>query len=193
MNEALLQEALNIPAARARLWAEPMREAVALAQLNSVARLSCFLGQIGHETGRLRWLSEIWGPTPQQIRYEPVTTLSRRLGNGQVGDGKRYLGRSAIHTTGRFNYARTRDRLQTRLGPRIVVPDFEALPVLLATPRWAMLAGADYWLDRDLNRWADAGDYLTLTKRINGGTNGLADRLMLTAQARVACLLQGMN
>jgi putative chitinase len=185
----LLQQALGIPPARAAAWAGPIGAAVAYAQLHSVARLSRWLGQVGHETMRLRYTAELWGPTPQQLRYEPVTTLSQRLGNTQPGDGRRYAGHGLIQVTGRHNHARVRDRLRARLGP--AVPDFEAHPRLLCQPDWAALSAADYWVDRALNRWADAGDDLTLTRRINGGTNGLADRLALTAQARAACNLWG--
>jgi putative chitinase len=185
----MLQQALGIPAARAAAWAGPIAAAAAYAELHNVARLAPWLGQVGHETGRLRYTAEIWGPTAQQLRYEPVTTLSVRLGNIQPGDGRRYAGHGLIQTTGRHNHARVRDRLRRRLGP--AVPDFEALPRLLCKPDWAALSAADYWADRDLNRWADAGDHLTLTRRINGGTNGLADRLALTAQARAACILWG--
>lgn len=187
----LLQQALGIPPARAAAWVVPMRAAAQMAQLNSVARLSAWLGQIGHETGRLRWLSEIWGPTPQQIRYEPTTTLSRRLGNTQPGDGRRFAGHGTVHTTGRANHARTRDRLRRRLGDGVVVPDFEAHPAALAVPLWAALSGADYWLDRNCNAAADVGDLLGLTRKVNGGTNGLSDRLTLTAQSRAALLLLG--
>lgn len=190
MTPELLQLSLGIPLSRATAWAGPMADACALASIGDVARISAWLGQIGHETGLLRYTSELWGPTPQQIRYEPVTELSRRLGNTRPGDGRRFAGHGLIQTTGRFNHARTRDRLRAKLGS--AVPDFEADPLLLATPTWAALSAADYWMDRGLNRYADAGDQLTLTKRINGGTNGLAHRLTLTAQARAACLLTGV-
>lgn len=191
MTPELLSQAMGIPFARAQAWAAPITEAANYADLNSVERLSAFIGQIGHETGKLRWLSELWGPTPQQLRYEPTTTLSRRLGNTQPADGRRFAGQGAIQTTGRFNFARLRDRLRKQMGAA-GVPDFELQPLLVARPQWAALAAADYWLDRGLNRWADVGDHLTLTKRINGGTNGLADRLMLTTQARAACILHGV-
>lgn len=188
---SLLVYALGVRQAKAQAWATPVQDAMAYADLNSVARLSCWLGQIGHETGHLRWLAELWGPTAQQLRYEPVTTLSKRLGNVHPGDGRRFAGQGAIQTTGRFNTARVRDRLRARLGAS--VPDFEAHPPLLARPEWAAISAADFWVDRGLNRFADAGDNLTLTRRINGGTNGLAHRLALTAQARAACLLHGME
>jgi putative chitinase len=147
------------------------------------------VGQVGHETLRLRYTSELWGPTKQQMLYEPITTLSRRLGNPLSGDGRRFAGHGLIQTTGRYNHARVRDRLRKRMGPQ--VPDFEALPLLLCQPLWAALSAADYWLDRNLNAPADTGDLVALTRRVNGGTNGLADRLAITAQARAACILTG--
>lgn len=184
----LLQRSMGIPAARAQLWVEPMAAACDMAEIHTVARWAAWVGQIGHETGRLRYTAEIWGPTAAQQRYEPVTSLSRRLGNTQPGDGRRYAGHGLIQTTGRYNHARVRDRLRRRLGPH--VPDFEALPSQLTRPLWAALSAADYWIDRRCNEPADAGDLHTLTRRINGGTNGLADRLALTAQARAAALLE---
>lgn len=182
---SLLRTALAIPASRADAWTAPIAAAAALAQLTTTARLSAFLGQVGHETGLLRYTSELWGPTAQQIRYEPVTTLSQRLGNTQAGDGRRFVGHGLIQTTGRHNHARVRDRLRQHLAGQ-PVPDFEDQPLLLATPLWAALSAADYWLDRGLNAYADAGDHLTLTKRINGGTNGLADRQALYEAAKAA-------
>jgi len=190
MPPELLQLALNIPLSRAAAWAEPMRLAAEYANLSTVNRLAGWLGQVGHETMRLRYTSELWGPTAQQIRYEPVTELSKRLGNVKSGDGKRFAGHGLIQTTGRFNHARVRDRLRKSLGPS--VPDFEEQPLLLCTPTWAALSAADYWVDRKLNPLADAGDIPLLTKRVNGGTNGLADRIAITVQARAACTLLGV-
>ena len=186
----LLQQALGVPPARAAAWVEPVAAAAHYAQLDTVARLSAWLGQVGHETLRLRYTAELWGPTAQQIRYEPVTALSQHLGNTQPGDGRRFAGHGLIQTTGRCNHARVRDRLRSRLQGESV-PDFEVSPLLLCQPLWAALSAADYWLDRRINAAADAGDHLTITRRINGGTTGLADRLALTTQARVACLLAG--
>ena len=69
-------------------------------------------------------------------------------------------------------------------------PDFEAAPRLLESAEWASISGADYWLTHNLNRWADADDILTLTKRINGGTNGLPHRQAL--KARCITVLAGV-
>lgn len=189
LTQALLASALSIPASRAQLWASTMQPALQLADISTPQRLACWLAQVGHETGRLRYVREIWGPTAAQQRYEPVTTLSRRLGNTQPGDGRRYLGRGLIQTTGRANYARLTDRVRQLMGDS--APDFVATPALVEVPQWAAIAAAVYWRDRDLNRWADAFDFVTLTKRINGGTNGLADRQHLYTQALSAITLGG--
>ncbi len=70
-------------------------------QINTPARAAAFLAQVGHESGQLRYLREIWGPTPAQVRYEGRADL----GNAQPGDGKRFMGRGLIQITGRKNYA----------------------------------------------------------------------------------------
>lgn len=203
-----LQAAMGIPLPRARQWAEPLRAAIDYADLRTIDRLSAFLGQIGHETNGMRWTAEIWGPTSHQVRYErnpaapwPTTHVQARqpafaanrlafaLGNTEPGDGRRFMGRGLIQTTGRHNHGRVTDRLRRALGAD--VPDFLEQPELLTVPLWAALSAADYWVDRRLNTWADTRDDETLTRRINGGTHGLADRLNRTAQARAACLIHG--
>jgi putative chitinase len=188
LTEAVLVQALGIPAARAAQWIGPMRAACELAQVSTVPRLASWLAQIGHETGRLRYVREIWGPTAQQARYEPHTTLSARLGNTRPGDGRRYAGHGLIQVTGRANHRAATQRLRARIGER--VPDFEAAPLLLCAPEWAALSAADYWLARRLNGPIDAGDLITQTRRVNGGTNGLADRQAIYTAATAALLRQ---
>lgn len=164
-----LVRALGCTPARASAFAPLISEACATYEINTPQRLAFFLAQIGHESGALKWLREIWGPTPAQARYEGRVDL----GNVEAGDGKRYMGRGLIQTTGRANYAKLRDRLRVRLPS---VPDFEATPEALEEPKWAVLSATDYWDMRGLNALADAGDFKAATKRINGGLNGLADR-----------------
>lgn len=133
-------------------------------------RIRAFLAQVGHESGRLRHTREIWGPTPAQIRYEGRADL----GNTQPGDGKRFMGRGLIQITGRANYAQASDALGE---------DFIAFPALLETPKWASRSAAWYWQSRGLNALADAGDYDRITRRINGGLTGRADRIALLERA----------
>jgi putative chitinase len=161
-----------------------MNDALQAADINTSRRLAHWLAQVGHESGRLRWMRELWGPTPAQRRYEPVTTLSARLGNTRAGDGKRFMGRGLIQVTGRYNYRAATQRLKRLIGAN--VPDFEAAPILLESLDWAAMSAADYWVHRKLNAFADADDTYTLTRRINGGTNGLADRQALLASAMAA-------
>lgn len=149
--------------------------------IDSPARQAAFLAQIGHESGGLKYTTEIWGPTPAQSRYEG----RKDLGNVQVGDGSLFRGHGLVQTTGRHNHARVRDRLRTRF-PDKVVPDFEAEPHRLAEPQWAAMSAADFWDDKNLNRLADVGDFYRITLRINGGTNGMEDRLARHAAATEA-------
>lgn len=138
-----------------------------------------FLAQIGHESGSFRFVREIWGPTDAQRRYEGRDDL----GNSYPGDGQRYCGRGLIQTTGRANYRRTTEWL-LKLVPD--VPNFEEQPEALELPEWAALSAAAYWHERGCNQLADAGDFVAVTKRINGGLNGIEDRQARFARAKQA-------
>jgi putative chitinase len=91
------------------------------------------------------------------------------MGNGpeSSGDGWRYAGKGLIQLTGKDNYTRFAESIETPV---------EQLPEYLATFEGAVQSACWFWEVNNLNQWADAGDILTLTKRINGGTIGLADR-----------------
>lgn len=178
-----LAAAVGMPRSRAEVWAPRLTPAFALAEINTLNRLVDFLAQTGHETLSYFYLRELWGkvPTKAQARYEPTTTLSRRLGNFRPGDGKLFMGRGLIQTTGGANYTLTTKGLRSHLGSS--VPDFFENPHLLATPEWAALSAALFWKSKRLNTYSDECDFLTLTKRINGGTHGLADRTLRRALA----------
>lgn len=176
----MLAAALGCTVSRVSEFSEYLLEACDVYAITTPERLAAFLAQIGHESGSLRYVREVWGPTPEQARYEG----RKDLGNDQPGDGLRYCGRGLVQTTGRANYAALRNRLRARLGPD--VPDFEAQPELLEQPRWAAWSAADYWGWRRLNELADAGDFESITKRINGGLNGQADRLARWERAKAA-------
>lgn len=172
-----LRAAMGCSTLRAASWAPHIQRACEIFAINTPARLAAFLAQIGHESGRLQFSREIWGPTPAQARYEGRADL----GNVQPGDGRRFAGRGLIQTTGRANYGATRDGLRQFM---LDVPDFEANPILLEQPQWAALSAAWYWHNKGLNALADVGDFRRITVRINGGTNGMADRLALWAKAK---------
>lgn len=180
MTPDVLRAATGCTPDAAATFAGPLTDACAAFDITGPVRLAAFLAQVGHESGSLRHTREVWGPTPAQTRYEGRADL----GNTQPGDGSRYRGRGLIQTTGRANHARVRDRLQRRLGGH--VPNFEIDPAALETPQWAAWSAADYWDDRGLNALADAGQFEQITRRINGGLNGQADRLARHARAQAA-------
>jgi predicted chitinase len=138
-------------------------------------RAAAFLAQLAHESGQLRFMEEIWGPTPAQRRYEPPTRLAARLGNVQAGDGKRFKGRGPIQLTGRANYRVFGDALGL---------DLVADPALAASKEVAFRIAGLYWRKRGLNALADRQDFRRITKLINGGFNGLVDRLRFWERAK---------
>ena len=157
-------------------------KAMDLYEINTPLRQAMFLANVGHESGGLHWLTELWGPTPTQSRYEG----RKDLGNVQAGDGYKFKGHGPIQTTGRSNHARVRDRLRKRF-PEMLVPDFEVKPELLAEPEWGCLAAADFWDDNNINQFADINDFDGACDAVNrghktraiGDSNGFADRLKL--------------
>lgn len=183
----LLIEIYHCPSSRAARFAAPLDKAMRAYDINTKARVSQFLSHIGHESGRLRYTSELWGPTKQQKKYDIASgsALSHALGNVHIGDGSKYRGHGLLQTTGRGNHVRVRDRLRKKFT-KMNVPDFEAYPELLSQPVWACLSACDYWDMRNLNYYADRHAFVTITRRINGGTNGLADRKQLLIRAEAA-------
>ena len=106
---------------------------------------------------------------------------ARALGNTPAadGDGQRYKGRGLIQITGRSNYA--------ACGKALGV-DLLSNPSQLETPALAARSAGWFWASNKLNRYADNGDFIGLTRRINGGTNGLADRMALWERAKAVLL-----
>lgn len=134
-------------------------------------RLAMYLAQILHESGGFRYDQEVWGPTAAQARYDTRTDLGNTP--ERDGDGERYKGRGPIQVTGRSNYGQFTAWAQSWAPD---APDFVAEPQLVTTDPWEGLSPIWYWETRDLNRYADAGDLEMVTRRINGGLNGYADR-----------------
>lgn len=161
-----LMECWGTSAARAGALVDALNEGFAQYEINTPVRAAAFLAQVGHESGRGRYLKELWGPTEAQKRYEG----REDLGNTETGDGFRFRGRGLIQVTGRANYR--------RVGAALGV-DLEAQPELLEQPYLAALSAAQWWSANGCNALADAGDFRLLTRRINGGYNGLADRMEL--------------
>lgn len=164
---------------RATAWLDPLSAAMDVFAISAPLRMPAFLAQIGHESGHLMYVREIWGPIPAQLRYEG----RKDLGNLRPGDGRKFMGRGLIQTTGRANYVATRDGLREFMPS---VPDFEQSPELLELPRWAAYSAGWFWAAHGLNELADASAFMTITRRINGGTNGYEERLTLWQAAKDA-------
>ncbi len=177
MNPETLSVCTGATQTRAQAWALPITSAMSQYQIDSPVRQAAFLAQIGHESGGMNWTSELWGPTAQQDKYEPPSELATELGNTQPGDGKLFRGRGLIMITGRANYA--------AVGQSLCL-DCTNNPDLLSQPEWAALSAAWWWQTHRLNELADAGNFQQITRVINGGLTGEADRERLWTAAKQA-------
>ncbi|WP_085630704.1 glycoside hydrolase family 19 protein [Pseudomonas sp. R16(2017)] len=146
-------------------------------QINTPKRQAAFLAQVGHESGQLNYVRELGGD--QYLSKYDTGTLAARLGNTPEadGDGQRYRGRGLIQVTGHNNYLRCSLAL---FGDERLL----RTPELLELPQWAAESAAWFWWVRGLNALADQGEFEEITRKINGGLNGLQDRLQLWERAR---------
>lgn len=149
-------------------WYDAFIAALAEFDIDTPARIAAFIAQTSHETLGFTLTRELWGPTPAQRRYEPPSVKARDLGNVNAGDGRRFLGRGLLQITGRANYK--------ACGKALGI-DLEATPELLEREPLAARASAWWWHRHGCNEIADQGDFIALTKRINGGLTGLEDRM----------------
>ncbi len=185
-------------------WVPALNEAMARFDITSSARMAAFLAQIAHESGQLTRLSEnlnysaerlmqVWPkrfPTMEKARqYErnpqklANCVYAKRLGNGDEasGDGWNYRGRGLIQLTGRDNYRAAAQGIELPL---------EQEPDLLLQSGPAALSAAWFWQSHGLNELADAqqndrsDDFSGITRRINGGTVGLKERVAFWDKAR---------
>jgi len=187
----------NCPRSETELFAQYLCAAMQEGQINTIQRASCFLGQIFYESNQLRELSEnlnysvhalmaTWPhtfptvPFAQEYAMQPEKLANfiyaNRLGNGPVssGDGFRFRGRSPIQLTGRANY---------RICGQAIGIDLENNPDMAATAQAGFKVAVWYWTSRQLNVYADAGDIISITKAVNGGTLGLQERIAYTQLA----------
>jgi putative chitinase len=125
----------------------------------SALRFAHFFAQLGHESGGFRYMEEIASGSAYEGRAD--------LGNVNPGDGRRFKGRGPIQLTGRANY---------REYGRTLGIDLETHPEIAALPSLGMMTACAYWTKKGLNVLADRDDVEVITKRINGGLNGFADR-----------------
>jgi predicted chitinase len=137
-------------------------------EITTPARRAAFLAQLAHESAELKHMEEIASGAAYEGRVKD-------LGNTQPGDGVRFKGRGPIQLTGRANY--------TEAGAALGV-DLVNNPPRAADPDVGFRVAAWYWETRGLNPLADAGRFTDITKRINGGTNGLESRQRYFERAR---------
>ena len=130
-------------------------------------REAAFLATVIHESGSFRYTREIASGAAYEGRKD--------LGNIYKGDGVKFRGRGLIQLTGRSNY----ERASKALGI-----DFVSNPQLLEQPRYATQVSCWWWQDRGLNEIADTGDFRRITRVVNGGYNGWAERSKLYALAK---------
>ena len=160
----------QLPAAKRTTYFPFLTAAVTEFGIDQPARTAAFLAQLAHESAQFKFMEEIWGPTAAQRRYEPPDKLATTLGNTDPGDGFRFKGRGPIQVTGRANYRRFGDLLGL---------DLVATPAQAASPEVAFRIAALFWSKKGLNELADRVTpeaFREITRRINGGFNGLAER-----------------
>lgn len=135
--------------------------------IDTPRRIAAFMAQLAHESGEYLWMAEIWGPTEDQLGYEGAA----RLGNTQPGDGFKFRGRGPIQITGRDGYT----RCAAAMGL-----DLLNHPELLMLPENATRSAVWFWNDKvgGLSPIADQDWFRLLTRLINGGYNGLEDRVV---------------
>lgn len=138
-------------------------------EINSKNRQAAFLAQIGHESGQLHYTEEIASGKAYEGR--------RDLGNLFKGDGVRFKGRGLIQITGRSNYVSTGKALGL---------DLVNYPEQLKEPQLATQSACWWWYNRGLNQIADVHsevNFKKITRIINGGYNGYADRFKIWQRA----------
>ncbi len=180
----------SCPSGKSVEYAEALSKAMDEAQINTVSRMASFLGQIAHESNQLRgWMESLnysakaitktWpkrfptieSATPYARNPEKLANkvYSNRMGNGDEasGEGWKYRGRGPLQITGKESY---------RAAGTYLKIDLENNPDLAIVPENGFRIATWYWTTHNLNALADKGDFVGITKAINGGTIGLAER-----------------
>jgi putative chitinase len=176
-------------------WYDAMVQILPEYEINTPERVAAWLAQTAHESGYFKFLKENLNYRATSLRkvfgkYFPTDALAEdyasrpnkqeaianrvyanRMGNGDEasGDGFRYLGRGLIQLTGKNNYTLFAASIDTPL---------EEIPEYLQTFEGAVQSACWFWDQNGLNRFADSRDIITMSKRINGGTIGMEDRIM---------------
>ena len=171
----LLADLMQCPVARAEPYIDSCNFMLTQYDINTPIRLAHLCAQYGHETGSLVYMRELWGPTAQQKKYDPPSSLATALGNTEEGDGFNFRGAGWPQLTGRANFQRASNELCI---------DFVAKPDEVGTPEFAPVVGGLFWQWKGLNAIADRDDVEAITRRINGGLTGFDDRKARLAKAK---------
>ena len=166
-DDELRQIMPNLPAAKRADYLPFIQQAMEEFEITSYLRETAFLAQLAHESAELRYMEEIASGAAYEGRAN--------LGNTQPGDGKRYKGRGPIQLTGRANY--------TKYG-QLLGLDLVSDPTIAATREIGFRIAGQYWKLNGLNELADQQQFKAITKRINGGYNGLDDRIKYYDRAK---------
>jgi len=179
-------------------WEEPLQAAFDKYDINTLKRQAAFIGQCAHESANFKVLQENLNYSAEglmktwpsrfstkeiadQYARQPAKIAGKvyngRLGNTSEEEAAKYLGRGLIQLTGKENYE--------RCGLAIGV-DLLSNPDLLLDPRYAAMSAGWFWNKKGLNELADQQEHGQITKRINGGTIGLDDRIAKTTKAAQA-------
>lgn len=192
MTPSVLSSATGCSIGLAQKWAKILTDTMRRYHIDTPQRQAFFLAQVSHESSRLSVISEnlnysangllsVFGKyfTPElaeEYARKPYRIASRvnanRMGNGpeSSGDGWRYRGKGLIQITGKTNHV---------LCGMALDVDLLHFPDILFEPEYSALSAGWFWSNRGLNVIADSGDFELLTRRINGGLNGIEDRLAL--------------
>lgn len=176
-------------------WLEPVQDCCASWDINTPPRVAYFLAQTAHESAGFRrlvenlkysaagllrtWPQRFTANDAERMAYVEASIAERayggRMGNGPEGsgDGFLYRGRGLIQITGKANYRAIGEHLGGAADPDCLVSE----PTLLEQPLWAAFASACFWDINGCSDAADAGDFERCTRIINGGLNGMEDRL----------------
>ena len=155
----------NVKADKAKLYCEAFNKVFPQFEINTPKRIAAFLGQVGVESGELKYDKELpskWNMKDPKDPSEKVGTLyegRKNLGNTQAGDGPKFIGRGVLQLTGRENY--------TLYGKKLGL-DLVGNPELACNPEVSVKIACQYFLDRKLHEAADKWDLDTITLKVNG-------------------------
>lgn len=171
----VLRIIMPLAGSRIDAFVQPLNDSMEINEIDMEHRQAAFLAQLAHESGELRYMRELATGDAYEGRED--------LGNTEPGDGVKFKGRGPIQITGRDNY---------RECSKAIYGDERLLdtPELLEQPFDGCMAAAWFWKQKGLNALADHNDFVQITRRINGGTNGLEDRIMYYRRAKGALGLE---